>query len=78
MERRYFTLKAAMIVLALGTATFGYAFGSANVGHTYARSHYSAATTAQVTMAKMGSAVGHAILRVVEFFHGETPPTSPL
>jgi hypothetical protein len=70
MERRYYALKAVLIVLALGTAGFGYAFGSANVGHTYARSHYSAATTFQVTAAKAGSAVGHAVLKVVEFFHG--------
>jgi hypothetical protein len=70
MERRYYSLKAVLIVLALGTAGFGYAFGTANVSHTYARTHYSAATTFQVTAAKAGSAVGHAILKVVEFFHG--------
>ncbi|HTQ13901.1 MAG TPA: hypothetical protein VMH86_08490 [Rhizomicrobium sp.] len=70
MERRYYALKAGVIVMALGFAAFGYAFGSANVGRTYERSHYSAATTVQVTAAKMGAAVGHAILRMVEFFHG--------
>jgi hypothetical protein len=69
MDRRYYTLKMIMIVLALGFAGFGYAFGTAGVSRTYARSHYSAATTVQVTVAKAGSAVGHAILRVVEFFH---------
>jgi hypothetical protein len=70
MERRYYALKTIVIVLALGFAGFGYAFGTANVTRTYTRSHYSAATTMQVTTAKMGAAVGHAILRVVEFFHG--------
>ncbi|MGH6871743.1 MAG: hypothetical protein ACREHE_09565 [Rhizomicrobium sp.] len=70
MERRYYALKAIVIVMALGFAAFGYAFGSAGVSRTYTHSHYSAATTVQVTAARMGSAVGHAVLRVVEFFHG--------
>ena len=70
MERKYYALKAIVIVLSLGFAAFGYAFGTAGVSRTYARSHYSAATTVQVTTAKMGAAVGHAVLKVVEFFHG--------
>jgi hypothetical protein len=70
MDRRYYALKAVVIVLALGFAAFGYAFGSAGVNRTYTQSHYSAATTMQVTAAKAGAAVGHAVLKVVEFFHG--------
>ncbi len=70
MERRYYALKTVVIVVALGFALFGYAFGTATAGRTYTHSHYSAATTVQVTAAKMGSAFGHAVLRVVEFFHG--------
>ena len=70
MDRRYYALKALVIVFALGFAAFGYVFGSAGIDRTYTHSHYSAATTIQVTAAKAGAAVGHAILRVVEFFHG--------
>jgi hypothetical protein len=70
MHRHYYALKAIVIVVALGVAGFGYAFGSRDIDRTYTRTHYSAASTFQVTAAKAGSAVGHAILRVVEFFHG--------
>ncbi|HEY2071802.1 MAG TPA: hypothetical protein VGG48_19740 [Rhizomicrobium sp.] len=69
MERRYYALKTLAVVAALGLAGFGYAFGTANSNQSYAHSHYSAATTVQVTTAKIGSALGHAVLRVVEFFH---------
>jgi len=70
MHRHYYALKTFVIVLALGVAAFGYVFGSRDVDRTYTRSHYSAATTMQVTAAKAGEAAGHAILKVVEFFHG--------
>jgi hypothetical protein len=68
MHRHYYVLKAVVIVFALGVAGFGYMFGSRDIDRTYTRSHYSAATTFQVTADKAGAAVGHAILRVVEFF----------
>jgi hypothetical protein len=70
MDRRYYTLKALVIVFALGVAAFGYVFGARNIGSPHGHAHYSAATTVQVTAAKAGEAMGHAILRVVEFFHG--------
>jgi hypothetical protein len=70
MDRRYYALKALVIVFALGFAAFGYAFGARNIATSNGHAHYSAATTMQVSAAKAGAVAGHAILKVVEFFHG--------
>jgi hypothetical protein len=66
MDRRYYGLKALVIVVALGIAFMGSGFGTPRLSREPVQdSHYQAATLMQATILDTGSQFGHMLTRLL-------------